>query len=168
MCWLPNANEINTKNMKCTWPMPEFCIGTQCNLYSLCLGFAAGKTQILGFASGKTQIREFALAPNSGVRGIAQRQTQEFCVAVEYRLKSSRYVEPEQSDQNQHDYDVTLTLCVRLGNNSFEASKGNCAEMNVNSNHRKQVLSHYLFSNKTHSFHSDFTAYKAVKRYFPT
>ena len=50
--WLPNANEINTKNMKCTWPTPEFCIGTQRNLYStgLRLGFASGKTQILGFA----------------------------------------------------------------------------------------------------------------------
>ena len=53
--WLPNANEINTKNMKCTWPTPEFCVGTQRNLYStgLRLGFALGKTQILGFALGK-------------------------------------------------------------------------------------------------------------------
>ena len=24
--WLPNANEINTKNMKCTWPMQKFCV----------------------------------------------------------------------------------------------------------------------------------------------
>ena len=52
--WLPNAifNEINTKNMKCTWPTPEFCVGTQRNQYStgLRLGFASGKTQILGFA----------------------------------------------------------------------------------------------------------------------
>ena len=40
--------------MKCTWPTPEFCVGTQRNLYStgLRLGFASGKTQILGFASG--------------------------------------------------------------------------------------------------------------------
>ena len=53
--WLPNANEINTKNMKCTWPTPEFCVGTQRNLYSTGLR--------LGFASGKTQIRGFALAP---------------------------------------------------------------------------------------------------------
>ena len=21
LCWLPNANEIKTKNMKCTWPV---------------------------------------------------------------------------------------------------------------------------------------------------
>ena len=63
--WLPNANEINTKNMKCTCPMPEFCARTQRNLYSsgLHLGFASGKTQILGFALGKTQIRGFTLAP---------------------------------------------------------------------------------------------------------
>ena len=52
--WLPNANEINTKNMKCTCPTPEFCVGTQRNLYStgLRLGLASGKTQILGLASG--------------------------------------------------------------------------------------------------------------------
>ena len=63
--WLPNTNEINTKNMKCTWPMPEFCVGTQHNLYStsLRLGFVSGKTLILGFASGKMQIRWLALAP---------------------------------------------------------------------------------------------------------
>ena len=24
--WLPNANEINTENMKCTWPTRKFCI----------------------------------------------------------------------------------------------------------------------------------------------
>ena len=46
--WLPNANEINTKYMKCTLPTPEFCVGTQHNLYStgLHLGFALGKTQL--------------------------------------------------------------------------------------------------------------------------
>ena len=25
--WLPNADEINTKNMKCTWPMPAPRVG---------------------------------------------------------------------------------------------------------------------------------------------
>ena len=51
----PNANEIDTKKVKCTWPTPEFCIGTQRNLYStgLRLDFASGKTQLLSFASGK-------------------------------------------------------------------------------------------------------------------
>ena len=94
--WLPNANEINTKNMKCTWPTPEFCIGTQRNLYStrLRLGLASGKTQILRFASGKTQILGLrqvkrklegshwlqdtnmlvSQMQNSGVGGIAQHQ----------------------------------------------------------------------------------------------
>ena len=24
--WQPNANEINTKNMKCTWPTRKFCV----------------------------------------------------------------------------------------------------------------------------------------------
>ena len=55
--WVPNANEIYTKNMKYTWPTPEFCVGTRRNLYStgLRLDFASGKTQLLGFASGKTR-----------------------------------------------------------------------------------------------------------------
>ena len=53
--WVPDANEIYTKNMKCTCPTRKFCVGTQRNLYStgLRLGFASGKTQLLGFASGK-------------------------------------------------------------------------------------------------------------------
>ena len=53
--WGPDANEIYTKNMKCTCPTRKFCVGVQRNLYStgLRLGFASGKTQLLGFASGK-------------------------------------------------------------------------------------------------------------------
>ena len=53
--WVPNANEIYTKNMKCTWPMPVFCIGTQRNLYSTDWrrGLASGKTQILALGNGK-------------------------------------------------------------------------------------------------------------------
>ena len=39
--WVPDANEIYTKNMKCTCPTRKFCVGTQCNLYST--GFASGK-----------------------------------------------------------------------------------------------------------------------------
>ena len=52
--WLPNANEIYTKKKKCTWPTPEFCVGTQRHLYSTDWrrGLALGLTQILGFASG--------------------------------------------------------------------------------------------------------------------
>ena len=92
--WLPNANEINTKNMKCTWPTPEFCVGTQCNKYStgLRLGFLSGKTQILGFASAcvgskiptcwypQHKILTLWALPNANSR------RQVFCVAVEYRL----------------------------------------------------------------------------------
>ena len=53
--WVPNANEIYTKNMKCTWPPPVFCIGTQRNLYSTdwCRGLASGKTQILALGNAK-------------------------------------------------------------------------------------------------------------------
>ena len=44
--------------MKCTWPTPAFCIGTQHNLYSTdwLRGLSSGKTQILGLASGVRQI----------------------------------------------------------------------------------------------------------------
>ena len=54
--WVPNPNEIYTKNMKCTWPTPVFCVGTQHNLYSTDWrwGLALGKTQIL--ALGNTKI----------------------------------------------------------------------------------------------------------------
>ena len=40
--------------MKCTWPTPEFCIGTQRHLYSTDWrrGLASGLTQIPGLASG--------------------------------------------------------------------------------------------------------------------
>ena len=53
--WVPNANEIYTKNMKCTWPMPVFCVGTQSNLYSTDWrrGLASGKTQILALGNAK-------------------------------------------------------------------------------------------------------------------
>ena len=51
--WLPNANEIYTKNMKCTWPTRKFCVGYPLHLYSTDWrrGLALGVTQILGLAS---------------------------------------------------------------------------------------------------------------------
>ena len=54
---LPNANEINTKNMKCTCPTqgPNARDPTQPMFHWLALGFASGKTQLLGFASCKTR-----------------------------------------------------------------------------------------------------------------
>ena len=53
--WVPNANETYTKNMKCTWPTPAFCVGTQRNLYSTGWrwGLASGKTQILALGKAK-------------------------------------------------------------------------------------------------------------------
>ena len=48
-------NEIYTKNMKCTWPTPAFCVGTQRNLYSTDWrrGMALGMTQILALGNAK-------------------------------------------------------------------------------------------------------------------
>ena len=53
--WVPNANEIYTKNMKCTGPTPVFCVGTQRSLYSTewRRGLASGKTQILALGNAK-------------------------------------------------------------------------------------------------------------------
>ena len=53
----PTRMKLTPKKVNCTWPTPEFCVGTQRNLYStgLRLGFVSGKTQLLGFASGKTR-----------------------------------------------------------------------------------------------------------------
>ena len=53
--WVPDANEIYTKNMKCTCPTPAFCVGTQRNLYSTGWrrGLASGKTQILALGNAK-------------------------------------------------------------------------------------------------------------------
>ena len=53
--WVPNTNEIYTKNMKCTWPTPVFCVGAQRKLYSTDWrrGLASGKTQILALGNAK-------------------------------------------------------------------------------------------------------------------
>ena len=78
--WLPNANEIYTKKMKCKWPTPEFFVGTQRHLYSTDWrwGLASGLTQIIGLASGVWR-RGF------GVGGLASgvwcRVTQKFASA---------------------------------------------------------------------------------------
>ena len=54
---LPNANEINTKNMKFTCPTqrPKARDPTQPIFHWLAFGFRSGKTQLLGLASGKMQ-----------------------------------------------------------------------------------------------------------------
>ena len=90
--WVPNTNEIYTKNMKCTWPTPAFCVGTQRNLYSTDWrrGLASGMTQILELGNAKiyqhvgisnAKILALGALPNANPR------RQVFCVAVEYRLK---------------------------------------------------------------------------------
>ena len=65
--WLPNANEINTKNMKCTWPMKKFAFGTQRHLYStdlyLVSRLASGVTQIFAFLDTNMLVSPM---PNSG------------------------------------------------------------------------------------------------------
>ena len=89
--WLPNANEIYTKKMKCTWPLKKFAFWTQRHLYSTDWrrGLASEVTQITPDArvciGSKIQTMQ-----NSGVGGTAQRQPrcQVLCVAVEYRLKA--------------------------------------------------------------------------------
>ena len=64
---LPKANEINTKNIKCTCPKP----GTQRNLYSTGWGFASGETQISAFSDTNMLVSP---TQNSGVGGLSQRQ----------------------------------------------------------------------------------------------
>ena len=83
--WVPNANEIYTKNMKCTLPTPVFCIGTQRNLYSTDWrwGLTSRKTQILALGNAKIYQRKILA---SGALPNANPRRQVFCVAVEYRL----------------------------------------------------------------------------------
>ena len=59
--WPPNANKINTKYMKCTWPTLAPRVGDPTHLYSTwsCKGLAFGVMQILAFALGVTQILAF-------------------------------------------------------------------------------------------------------------
>ena len=90
------ANETYTKNMKCTWPTPAFCVGTQRNLYSIGWrqGLTSGKTQIL--ALGNAKIYQHVGISNAKCwrRGHCPTPTprrQVFCVTVEYRLKSLKY-----------------------------------------------------------------------------
>ena len=89
--WVPNANEIYTKNIKCTWPTPVFCVWTQRKLYSTDWrrGLASGKTQIL--ALGNAKIYQHVVNSNAkfwrwGALPNANPRRQVFCVAVEYRL----------------------------------------------------------------------------------
>ena len=84
--WVPNANETYTKDMKCTWPTPAFCVGTQRNLYSTGWrrGLASGKTQIL--ALGNAKIYQHVGSSNAKFWRLAMPPTPGI---LEYRLKNS-------------------------------------------------------------------------------
>ena len=71
--WVPNANEIYTKNMKCTWPTPAFCVGTQRNLYSTDgrRGLALGNAKIyqhVGISNAKFWRRGHCPTPTPDAR----------------------------------------------------------------------------------------------------
>ena len=77
--WVTNMNEMSTNNVKCTWPMRDFALGTRCDLYSTCShwGFALGETQISSFMLGVMQMLAYLdtnmlVSPNSRIGGIAQ------------------------------------------------------------------------------------------------
>ena len=95
--WLPNANEMSTNNMKCTWPIQKLCVGdpAQPIFHWFALGFALGVAQILFFALGVTPILAFLdtnmlVYPKQnfalGVLANARTQRKCFCIVVEYRL----------------------------------------------------------------------------------
>ena len=87
--------EINTKNMKCTWPTQDFCVGdpTQPIFHWLVLGLC-----VRANANFKFCVWGEGLAPRcwypqrkvlaSGALPNANPRRQVFCVAVEYRLKT--------------------------------------------------------------------------------
>ena len=60
--WVPNANEMSTNNMKCTWPTQNFSIGSR-------WGFALGVTQILAFLHTNMLVYP---TQNCGVGGLSQ------------------------------------------------------------------------------------------------
>ena len=70
----PNANEISTKNMKCTWPTWKFCVWnpTQPIFHWLVLGFCVRWRKFLAFLD--TNMLVFPMQ-NSRVGGVTQRQT---------------------------------------------------------------------------------------------
>ena len=80
--WLPNANEMDTKNMKSTCPTPAPQVGdpTLPIFHLLALGFGIRGNAMLVFALGVTQILAFLgtnmlVSPtrNCGVGGLSQR-----------------------------------------------------------------------------------------------
>ena len=95
--WLPSANEIDTKNMKCTWPTRAPTLGDplQPIFHLLALGVCVGGNANFGVCvRGNANFRVLRYQhvgifnAKLGVGGIAQREppTQGICAAVEYRL----------------------------------------------------------------------------------
>ena len=81
--WLPNANKMDTNNMKSTLQRENFALGTQRHLYTTCWhwGLALGVKQMLVFTLGVTQFLAFLdtnmlLSPmqNCGGGGLSQCQ----------------------------------------------------------------------------------------------
>ena len=99
--WAPNANEIYTKNMKCTWPTQKFCVWypTQPIFHWLALGFCVRANANFKFCvRGDADLRVCvgSKIPRcwftqrqilaSGALTNANPRRLVFCVAVEYRL----------------------------------------------------------------------------------
>ena len=67
--WVPNANEMSTNNMKCTWPARKFCVGDPAQ--PIFHWHALGVTQILAFLDTTMLVSP---TKNCGVGGLSQRQ----------------------------------------------------------------------------------------------
>ena len=94
--WLPNANDMDTNNMKCKCPMRDLCVGdpTQPIFHWLALGFCVGGNANLRVHVGskiptcwypQRKILALGVLPN------ANPQRQGFCVAVEYSTATQNH-----------------------------------------------------------------------------
>ena len=86
--WWPmksTKNEINQKNMECTWPMRKFCVWRPNATYIplTCVWVLRWGNANFMFGVGCFRVSRYQHVgfPN------ARPQREEFCVAVEYRLK---------------------------------------------------------------------------------
>ena len=80
LCWLPNANEINTKNMKCTWPTSVPCVGDPMppifHLLALGVGIGGNFSMCIGGNAKFSVFRYQLVSPtqNCCVGGVSQRK----------------------------------------------------------------------------------------------
>ena len=100
---LPNANEINTKNMKCTCPTqrPNARDPTQASV-------ASGKTQLLGFA-GKT--RKMCITQC--------RRYQHVCILASGKAKVSSFASGNAKVPNAISFASQWNIGFRVGNSLF-------------------------------------------------